>query len=184
MDLEGSKINYGPSLENLVISVPKFATPEDRDVKEEVTRKAVFNGVPVRVVVSSKSYFEKKVNQMPLVEVLIIVSMKTEIDVNAASVSIVVNKDRDGECKATTKIENTNRELKGLGRTLWEVALQLIQQFADKLTSPVTHRVNILTTHGLSDQKWHELFSPLLEKHGYKQKYNNLWERTYLPNKK
>ena len=184
MGMEEPKLRTSPNLETLPIRLLEFATPENRDVSQEENFETNFEGVPVSVNVKIKSFFEKKMNQMPLIDIIITVSTKTEKDVEAASVKLSVLKDKNGKAFASTKVGNYNRELKGLGRTLWEVALKLIQQITKKLEVPVKHQVSRVTCGGLTNQKWNELFAPLFEKYNYSKRFPDLWEKMYLPKEK
>ncbi len=186
MGLERSQSNKQTNLEKLPIKIPRLATPEEREVKENSVFNIIFNGIPLTINVSFVSEFEKKKGNMPLIEVSIKIYTEPAKEDYSAGISISINKDEKGYCKATTVVANKERGLKGLGRVLWEMSLNLIQRFADKLGVPVNHKVSKMPRHGLTDKKWNELFLPLLQQHGYEQDYPNpsLWWKTYSPEKK
>ena len=173
-----------PDLSDLDLKTLKLANVEEPRIREQKTLKVVFNGVSLTLDIDNVSLFENS-----WVGVKIIISVSTETKSNVATITIGVVTNKDGTHTASTKIENTrDGGIKELGLALWEASLQLMQKFADELVAPITHKVQRSTSQGLSNEKWIELFLPLLEKYGYKaidsgswvaESYQ--WERTYLP---
>jgi hypothetical protein len=90
----------------------------------------------------------------------------------------------NGTYKASTDVVNKDRKIKRLGQTLWEISLKLIQKFADELGVSVTHEVFRMRSRGLSQDKWDELFIPLLKKYRYIKRGDDIWELSYFPHKK
>ncbi len=179
---DGSTINTAPDLKTMQFRTPELATPEKREILKEENRNVLFNGSPIKLHIRTFSFFDKSANQIPSVQIEINISTKNTKDV--ARIFVVVVKDRNEKCTATTNVRNLDRELEALGRTLWEISLKLIQQLTNKLDSPVLHKVTRLPKNGLSEVKWNELFFPLLIQNGYTRERDDKWLKTYLPAQK
>jgi len=178
---EPHKDNQPCRLEDFEFEMPRLATDEEPEVADDRTFKVVFNGITLDLNIENVSKFDEYGGCH--------LSLKVKVDKerlkNIANIEIEFDKRKDEEWKAYTNVFNGDRNISGLGRTLWEVSLKLIQKFTDKWDVSVTHTIMRIPKNGLSFSKWNELFFPLLDKYGYAHGEGELytWERAYLPNK-
>jgi hypothetical protein len=188
MEQIGNKINNLPNLSSIDFQIPELATFDKLNIINNKTLDVSFEGVPVKIKIIGGSYFKEA--NLHRVDVLIRISTKTLE--NIAKINIHMEENQDKTYKAGTYVINKNRELKNLGRTLWEISLKLIQKSANKWNASITHEVFRMPLMHLSEDKWNKLFFPLLEKHGYRYVKNSdegslwdeKWEKTYFPDKK
>jgi len=173
-----SNINNLPNLESLDFKTPKLATVNEPRIDEIETLQVVFHGTSLELNIKNIGSFDDGLICMDIyIEVL------TEMKKNIADIHVNVVKNKDGTCRANTNVKNKNREMKRLGRTLWELSLQLIQKLADKWNIPIMHEVSKAPDPRWRNNKWDELFTPLLVKHEYSSKGEDSWEKIYLPQK-
>lgn len=180
------RMDSAPSLETIDIPI-RLATEEESTItKEDTYLNATYKGIPIRLRIRNSGSFRDGL--VSLINIKVNVSTPKEIDVAYVHVKVVEGMNQ--RYIADTDVVNKDREIKELGRNLWEVSLKLIQQFADRLNIPITHVIARLPDQNLSKDKWDELFIPLLSKHGYKEILSGSWvesyqwEKTYLPTKK
>src|SRR3989344_1866627 len=122
MPSEKHRIATIPDLGTLNFKVPKLPTDSEPSiVLSEEPVDAVFNGIPIKVHIKNESSLVDDLR----VELNIGVSTKTQN--NVASIKIIITKGKEGTSySGFTKVENFDHHaLKGLGRALWVLALQL-----------------------------------------------------------
>ena len=166
-----------PDLRSLKIEIPKTMT----DGTHINTAEVVFNTIPLKVEIITLNDIRTTLSLGSLL-IMIKISTKTEKDV--ASVSVNFRKINHEKVVADTGVTNTSRGLKGLGRTLWEMILPVIQKYADESNIRVHHRVIKKPDLGLGGKKWDELFNPILIANGYVEDEDSIWRREYEPRKK
>jgi hypothetical protein len=174
------KVSPVLDLESIDLEIPKLANAQEPIQKEKESLKVLYDGVLLDLNVNYFSSFEDDSG----LSFWIWLAVSTEKPKDLAHMIVEVKRKKYGGYVATSSVENFIRERKGLGRTLWEISLKLIQKLVDESGIHITHEVYKEPSHDLSVSKWDELFLPLLEKHGYKKVKTNAWELTYLPHKK
>jgi hypothetical protein len=174
---EGNKV---PEIQSLMLDVPALATEESRRVEPSPRLvDAVYNGVPVKIRVTETSslagpglLYAKSVLEL---------ATKTFISLTAR-LEVTLQQAPSGGYTISTEIDNYDRAMKGLGRTLWETSLQLMTKFADTVHAPVVHKVRKKPSPEFGADRWDKMFLPLLEKYGYKKRPDkDIWEREYIP---
>lgn len=171
-------------LNNLALRIPEFATLDRPSITEAPeTERAVLDGHVLTLNIKRNSFILEQD-----VYACLQIDVSTENSRNFSSVNISISRNLlSGECIGTTNVENKARKMKEVGRALWLFALKFMQQSADKLNTPIVHLVVNRHQKGLTDSQWDELFSPLLNEHGYVQKKDiepHTWEKIYLPHTK
>ena len=174
-----SKESVVSELAALDFVVPEIPWSYGQFVIKNANKDVVFNGTPVHIDIENRSSLDVHGWIMLTVSVLISDALHRQF----AKLTVRVEEDQDGDSWATTKVENKDRKMFGLGRVLWEKAMGIIQQSADKLGVPVEHVVQKYPREGLAPAKWDELFLPLLSKHSYKQVDEQKWKKIYEPQK-
>lgn len=175
------------TLENLEFKLPKLGTEQKPGNTSIEEFDVVFNNIPVRVSILSHSFFDTDRRELAA-KTTISVSLSSSLD-RSAIIFIDIKQLGKELYEGKTNVINfdssqkpkTERQLQGIGRALWELSLKIIQRYADALKSQVVHTVQRDPIMGLDDEKWEELFLPLLRKYGYKRSGVDTWEKTYLP---
>lgn len=80
---------------------------------------------------------------------------------------------------AGVKVKSRDRAFKGIGRVIWKKMIEHLEHLCETQGAEITHRVLKGPEDGLSDEKWDELFVPLLEENGYVNIGFHSWEKTY-----
>ena len=179
-----TKIENIPDLNNIDFGILKFPNQPGQEFEQRKDLKVLFDGIVLDLHIES-SMLTGKYGWMHLDINLNISKNSLEI----ANINLAIVKEKIYFAKVSTEVENKSREINGLGRTLWEISLKLIQKIANEFNISVKHEVVKDPRNGLSGIQWNRLFLPLLEKHGYKKTHADAkymwekWERTYLPNK-
>lgn len=185
-----SPIEKIPELQSFELRIPEF---KDKLPIEGEKFKVMFN----RQVLEGDIISEVKKNDLIINVLVKPIKKKIAPEISkvkimqftperVAMIKITFNNAGGQFYTADTIVNNPFRELKALGRTLWESSLPLMQKFADKFDATVVHEVMRQPSEGLDRDKWDKLFLPLLGKYGYRQKeepLSYLWEKTYPPSK-
>ncbi len=174
-----------PDFTSLEFEIPNLASADEKKNTIEQSFRAVFNQVPIRIdIFTEVDDFHRNTSDSDVSLVYLEFKISTNEQENIANLQITIRKNKDGTYKSTTAILNTNRELKGLGRVLWEKIPNLMEKFAIKFNASVLHEVERDPNKSLTIEKWNELFYPILEKYGYKRTMAGFWEKIYRPENK
>lgn len=92
----------------------------------------------------------------------------------------------NGQELAKTEIQRTrgSRLPKGIGRLVYEKILELIQERANIGSKIILHdieRVLTVSQTPLTEDRWNELFVPILLEHGYTRLSDDHWKKLYKP---
>jgi hypothetical protein len=171
------------SLDDLDLRVPDFNDTEN--LSAEANKKVftenynvVFKGVAAHLSVTTENTFSLTLDKLRCVDVLIKVSIQDKVVANLILSAILKI---DGTYEVARSVRSWDEKPKGLGMSLWEMGLKLIQKYSDKMQVSFKDKVIKEPSMGLSPEKWDELFLPLLEKYSYVQTNFRTWEKIYLP---
>ncbi len=175
-----------PKLSDLNLEVPKI--PIIDGPKNEYTEsfKATFNNIPLTVQIESEVVPNGITDNLGVIILRIVILTENKEYIASSEVSFTKYSE-NGVYEAVADVtsnKNKDIKLKGIGRAVWEMSLNLIQKFADKFNTTVIDKLHRLPREKLPVEKWDELFSKLLDKHGYLHEGGNEWTKIYKPNKK
>ncbi|MBP9748245.1 MAG: hypothetical protein KBD17_01300 [Candidatus Pacebacteria bacterium] len=170
-------------LKNLDLGVPQVATAQRDKVETNDTINVIFSGTTIKLNLENKGYFVDYGGSNYTRSDILLKCFSKKIQMAYLDLSLEKREvgSRIDYSVAHVGVYNFNRELKGLGTTLWYLSLGLIQKFANAWSKPITHRVAKVPSDGLDPDKWDEVFLPLLEKEGYVKNSDGLWKKVYKP---
>ena len=189
MVTEAYKIKKVPDLTAVDFTIPELIISEKRSINKNEIFEVVFNGIPLFFNIEFLSIPNNLYNlhRSFYLDIVIRAARTREINVQTIAAEIVLKVREnypDETLIAETSVSNNDQKLVGLGRAIWEMALQLIQKIADRSNTSITHIVERASAFWLSEDKWDKLFLPLLEKYGYISTRRGKWKYTYMAHKK
>lgn len=188
MPSESIQTKIEPGEISIKIQLPEIPTSSNSHTKTESSFKAPYGGVILDFIVETNSLLAQDGTMDSSVN--IDVSDKLSFPAN---IFITFHKGiSDLEYIANTNVRNNSRELRGLGRALWILSIKLMQEFSNKTNVPVRHLMVKNPTKGLEEDKWDELFQPLLKANNYQEwkankpddrfrAENTPWAKVYKP---